>query len=462
MASSILGASAAAAAAGTAATISPKGALSRLGLRTPSARDVITGKRIPGSASNHFLQRLGMETEEDRQKIINEAERKSSRKKGLGFVFKLLLKTLEDMKTIEILGDDVDPSEWEGLLGQLKILKKKEDKLLYIIAYTSVLTDEKEEGRRRNDMGDLLYSIKTVFHLRRHPRMVTNWQKLYGPNTYDYIYNSQYGITSVFGDLDDKISAVKEYIKDIENKEKTRDRRGARMVARFAASKHNLDPTLAPYEIEGHDTPGPFSKIGKFIPDTPEHKWKTIATRGDLAGQKFLKEYHRQRRQRAIQRDIALGRITEEEARKLPEDYGRALNTGGRRSRKRKTRKRRKRKRTRKKRKSKRKKTKKRKQKGRGANICQMLSDPNRFGFTKKEVRAMALRRAVKAGRNIPRGRCVGKRVAQVEAHHYCQEMNNWDDNYKCHEKNGNCVKIVVPSIKQAINDRLRSQGYKL
>ena len=66
---------------------------------------------------------------------------------------------------------------------------------------------------------------------------------------------------------------------------------GARMVARFAASKHNLDPTLAPYEIEGHNTIGPYSHIGKFIPDTPEHKQKTIAARRDLAGQKFLKEY---------------------------------------------------------------------------------------------------------------------------------------------------------------------------
>ena len=135
------------------------------------------------------------------------------------------------------------------------------------------------------------------------------------------------------------------------------------MVARFAASKHNLDPTLAPYEIEGHDTTGPYSLIGKFIPDTPEHKQKTIAAREWLAGQKFLKEYHRQRRKSAIQRDIALGRITEEEARKLPEDYGRALNTGGRRRVKRKTRKRRKRKGTRKKRKSSRKKTKKRRRK---------------------------------------------------------------------------------------------------
>ena len=102
------------------------------------------------------------------------------------------------------------------------------------------------------------------------------------------------------------------------------------------------------------------------------------------------------------------------------------------------------------------------KQKGRGVNICQMLSDPERFGYTKKEVRAMALSRAVKARRKIPEGRCVGKRVAQMEGHHYCQEMNNWDDNYKCHEKSGNCVKIIKPRIKKAINDKLRSYRYKL
>ena len=129
--------------------------------------------------------------------------------------------------------------------------------------------------------------------------------------------------------------------------------------------------------------------------------------------------------------------------------------------RKKKTRKKKKTKKRRNK-KRKNKKTRKRKQKGRGVNICQMLSDPERFGYTKKEVRAMALSRAVKARRKIPEGRCVGKRVAQVEGHHYCQEMNNWDDNYKCHEKSGNCVKIIKPRIKKAINDKLRSYGYKL
>ena len=50
--------------------------------------------------------------------------------------------------------------------------------------------------------------------------MVTDWRKLYPSYTYDELYNSRYGITMVFGDLDDKISAVKEYIKIVENKEK--------------------------------------------------------------------------------------------------------------------------------------------------------------------------------------------------------------------------------------------------
>ena len=143
-----------------------------------------------------------------------------------------------------------------------------------------------------------------------------------------------------------------------------------------------------------------------------------------------------------------------------PRGVNRTLGRGGKKKN-RKTRRKNKRK-TKRNKKRKNKKTRKRKQKGRGVNICQMLSDPERFGYTKKEVRAMALSRAVKARRKIPEGRCVGKRVAQMEGHHYCQEMNNWDDNYKCHEKSGNCVKIIKPRIKKAINDKLRSYGYKL
>ena len=89
-----------------------------------------------------------------------------------------------------------------------------------------------------------------------------------------------------------------------------------------------------------------------------------------------------------------------------------------------------------------------------------MLSDPNRFGYTEKEVRSMAMERAVKARRNIPEGRCVGKRLASAEAHHYCQEMNDWNDNYKCDLNQGSCALIKTPETKRAINDRLRRYGY--
>ena len=136
---------------------------------------------------------------------------------------------------------------------------------------------------------------------------------------------------------------------------------------------------------------------------------------------------------------------------------------GGKTRRRRKKKRRKSRRKTKKRRRSKKrkvrknKKTRKRKQKGRGANICQMLSDPN----TKKDAITIAMNKAIKARRNIPKGRRVGLRVASAEAHHYCQEMNNWDDNYKCNVKTGNCVVIKTPKVKKAINDRLRSYGYK-
>ena len=103
------------------------------------------------------------------------------------------------------------------------------------------------------------------------------------------------------------------------------------------------------------------------------------------------------------------------------------------------------------------KKTRKRKQKGRGANICQMLSDPN----MKKDAITMAMNRAIKARRHIPKGRNVGLRVASAEAHDYCQKMNDMNDNYGCNIKEGSCKEIKTPEVKKAINDRLRSYGYK-
>lgn len=270
-----------AATAGAAATISPKGTLSRLGLRTPSARDVITDKRIPGSANNKFLQRFGMETEEDTIKIINEAERKSSRKKGLGFVFKLLLKTLLDIS--ELRREYGRRNYWsknrelEEFMDDLMTLKKREDKLIYILAYSSVLTDDGASQSMRN----MLEQIRSTWGLYQHEiAEVPDWKLIYNRRRQRQRYNRRSAIHFFDDNLDDKIDLLFEYIKIVENKEKTRNRRMARMVARHAASKYNLDPTLLPYEKAGsNNAVGPLAHIGSFIPDTAEHKQKTIDER---------------------------------------------------------------------------------------------------------------------------------------------------------------------------------------
>ena len=108
-----------------------------------------------------------------------------------------------------------------------------------------------------------------------------------------------------------------------------------------------------------------------------------------------------------------------------------------------------------------RRKTRRRKQKGRGANICQMFTDPNK----EKELDAMVLRRA-KAGKiHIPvhpdTGEPLTTPMKMAEAHHYCQEMNDWNDNYKCNLNTGNCVEINTEAGKKTINDMLRMRGYK-
>ena len=161
---------------------------------------------------------------------------------------------------------------------------------------------------------------KKSIYLHRHPMMVTDWRKLYRGPIYDHFYNSRSGITRVFFDLDDKISAVKQYIKIVDDKSKTRDRRMARAVVKHKAPK-NIDPSLTSYEGET-EGPGPFANIGEFIPDTKEHKRKAIHEQGRVRGEKFRKEYYKRRRENAIRRDIAMGRLTKEQAANLPEDYG--------------------------------------------------------------------------------------------------------------------------------------------
>ena len=127
--------------------------------------------------------------------------------------------------------------------------------------------------------------------------------------------------------------------KIVDDKSKTRDRRMARAVVKHKAPK-NIDPSLTPYEGETEGA-GPFANIGEFLPDTEEHKRKTIHEQERVRGEKFRKEYYKRRRENAIRRDVAMGRLTKEQAANVPEDYGRALNaprSGGKRRKRKKER----------------------------------------------------------------------------------------------------------------------------
>ena len=131
----IAASSASLAAQGAYAAYNPKGSLAKIGLRTRSEKDVITGERIPGSSSNRFLQLIGQEKKEDAENTIKEAEKASSRKKGMIFVFNLLLQTLEEIKRLRDLGDRVPADMWPDLIKRSLNLKKKERRLFSMRYY---------------------------------------------------------------------------------------------------------------------------------------------------------------------------------------------------------------------------------------------------------------------------------------------------------------------------------------
>lgn len=131
------------------------------------------------------------------EEAINKTILASSKKKGLVFVFELLLKTLLEFQHWQA-GEGIFDTRSHAYLERGKELKEKLQKLLYNIAYHSVLTEVGASNRR----GLLLTNIKTRFDLVRPPDEVTNWKKLYRRNREHLLID----------DLDAKIRAVRVYI----------------------------------------------------------------------------------------------------------------------------------------------------------------------------------------------------------------------------------------------------------
>ena len=337
------------AAQGAYAAYNPKGSLEKIGLRTRSKKDVITGKRIPGSSSNRFLQLIGQEKKEDAENTIREAEKASSKEKGMIFVFNLLLQTLEEIK--RIWDEGRRNYGLDELIEELN-LEKKESRLLYIIVYSSALTDSDAPL----DMRNLLQRIKSDFGFPTNSAAFqedpTNDSEMYYIRTHGLPYDH----------LLKRIQAVKSYIALWKKKVATAERNVLDEVVKTtaAARKSEYGPprssSIAPYDSVPWSL-GPYSGIADYLPDTKEHKERVInklerkkAEEEEAAAEKFRRDYYALRRADAIRREG----LTPEQAADLPADFGRALNTtnGGRR-RKKKTRKRRKRKSRRKSRKKK-------------------------------------------------------------------------------------------------------------
>ena len=328
------------AAQGKNAELIAKGSLAKAGLRTRSKKDVITGKRIPGSSSNRFLQLIGQEKKEDAENTIREAEKESSKKKGMIFVFNLLLQTLEKIKRQrdEALAHPLHYTEEDESLKRLienLNLEEKECRLLYIIAYSSALTEDDAPP----DMRDLLERIKHDFGLPEDSsRVPTIWSEMH--------YMPTWGVTN--DDLLKRIQYVESYI-DLWNKKVATAERNAldRVVNAVAAGRKEEYGPKYSSSIQRYDNvdildrgvTGPYRNLAKnWITDTEEHKKQVKEKVKRRRTEKIRRDYFARRRADAIRREG----LTPEQAADLPADYGRALNTtnGGRR-RKKKTRKKR-------------------------------------------------------------------------------------------------------------------------
>ena len=223
------------AAQGKNAELIAKESLAKAGLRTRSKKDVITGKRIPGSSSNRFLQLIGQEKKEDAENTIREAEKASSKEKGMIFVFNLLLQTLEEIK--RIWDEGRRNYGLDELIEELN-LEKKESRLLYIIVYSSALTDSDAPL----DMRNLLQRIKRDFGFPTNSAAFqedpTNDSEMYYIRTHGLPYDH----------LLKRIQAVKSYIALWEEKVDTAKRTVLDEVVKTAAAGTPISSSIAPYD----------------------------------------------------------------------------------------------------------------------------------------------------------------------------------------------------------------------
>ena len=217
-----------------------------------------------GAAAKLVARKMPSPASERRhsEEAINKTILASSKKKGLVFVFELLLKTLLEFQHWQA-GEGIFDTRAHAYLERGKELKEKLQKLLYNIAYHSVLTEAGVSNRRRL----LLENIKTRFDLDQPSNVVTNWKKLYGRDREHLMID----------DLPAKIRAVRGYVLGYQNMVNKRDRRMLPHVMKAIGKKiEQIKPVPSAHsstpfrhgtlEVDlDSDTPGPLVGIDGFI-----------------------------------------------------------------------------------------------------------------------------------------------------------------------------------------------------
>ena len=199
------------------------------------------------------------------EEAINETILASSKNIGLVAFFELLLETLLEIQRWQHpTWENMQHSNRQTYIEHGKELKEKLQKLLYNIAYHSVLTeggDSDIEGRL------LLENIKTRFDLDQPSNVVTNWKKLYGRGREHLMID----------DLAAKIRAVRGYALGYQNMVNKRDRRMLPHVMKAIGKKiEQIKPVHSAHsstpfrhgklEVDlDSDTPGPLVGIDGFI-----------------------------------------------------------------------------------------------------------------------------------------------------------------------------------------------------
>ena len=258
---------AAIAGAATAAISNPKGVLNKVGLRTRSLENAVTGKSVKSTAINKFFTSGNKEEEAISLGIKVQAQEDSAREIGFVGTLKVLQEVIKELiahhdaamrRTVEETENEKSKGAW---ITKFKKLSKRKKELIYIIVYKVF------PSVTRTVLPDFI----RLFKLRQHPQ---NYTQVF----YDFTY--PYGEEDTIPSLLFQRQLIGSFIKRAEAKRvadeavtevKRRQRRADEEVHNRYAPPRLLAGRLVPGGSGYAETANRFKKMKlQLAPMTPE------------------------------------------------------------------------------------------------------------------------------------------------------------------------------------------------